>query len=91
MQRDFAVADASERLSSALERLHQGDSHALPVLRDGRFAGVITMEGIGELVHIGDALRVHGLADAGWRSRGGGLSRRRGGRSRSRLERMGNP
>jgi Zn-dependent protease len=52
MQRDPAVADASELLAAALPRIQKNGGRTLPVTRDGRLLGVVTTDSIGELVRI---------------------------------------
>jgi Zn-dependent protease/CBS domain-containing protein len=56
MQRDPAVADASELLASALTRIQQNGGRTLPVTREGRLVGVLTTDSISELVRIQGAL-----------------------------------
>ena len=48
MHRDIAVADASEMLESALQRLQESACHALPVLRNQELVGLLTAENLGE-------------------------------------------
>jgi Zn-dependent protease len=56
MERRFLVADPRDMLGQALERLQTCDCHSLPVVRDGRLVGIVTMENIGELLMIEEAL-----------------------------------
>jgi Zn-dependent protease/CBS domain-containing protein len=56
MQREFQVADSSEMLEGAMERLQACACHTLPVVHDGRLVGLVTMDNIGEFVMIHAAL-----------------------------------
>jgi CBS domain-containing protein len=56
MQRQFQVADAGDMLEGAMERLQACACHTLPVVRDGRLVGLVTMDNIGEFVLIHAAL-----------------------------------
>jgi Zn-dependent protease/CBS domain-containing protein len=56
MQRQFQVADAGDMLEGAMERLQACACHTLPVLRDGRLVGLVTMDNVGEFVLIHAAL-----------------------------------
>jgi len=56
MQRDFQVADSSDMLEGAMERLQACACHTLPVVHDGRLVGLVTMDNIGEFVMIHAAL-----------------------------------
>jgi CBS-domain-containing membrane protein len=56
MDRSFQVVDSREMLESALARLRDCDCHTLPVARDGRLVGLLTMENVGEFLRIQAAL-----------------------------------
>ena len=56
MQREFQVADSSDMLEAAMERLQACACHTLPVVHDGRLVGLVTMDNIGEFVLIHAAL-----------------------------------
>ena len=56
MDRGFQVVDSHEMLESALARLRDCDCHTLPVARDGRLVGLLTMENVGEFLRIQAAL-----------------------------------
>jgi Zn-dependent protease len=56
MQREFLVADSSDMLEGAMERLQACACHTLPVVHDGRLVGLVTMDNIGEFVLIHAAL-----------------------------------
>jgi Zn-dependent protease/CBS domain-containing protein len=56
MQREFQVADSSDMLEGAMERLQACACHTLPVVHDGRLVGLVTMDNIGEFVLIHAAL-----------------------------------
>lgn len=57
MRRTFETADPAEMLEPALVRLRNCDCHALPVVRDGRAVGVLTMDNVGELMMVQAAMR----------------------------------
>lgn len=59
MQRSFATADADEMLHGAFRKLSKCQCHTLPVLRDGRLIGLLTMDNIGEFMRIQTALEQH--------------------------------
>ena len=44
-------------LDDAMARLQGCECSALPVVRQGRVLGIVTMENIGELMMLNDALR----------------------------------
>jgi CBS domain-containing protein len=50
MKRDFAVADASEGLARAMQRVDFTACPVVPVVREGQLAGILTQERIGEAV-----------------------------------------
>jgi CBS domain-containing protein len=56
MRREFQVADSSDMLEGAMERLQTCACHTLPVVHDGRLVGLVTMDNIGEFVMIHAAL-----------------------------------
>ena len=63
MRTDFATAAPTEMLDRALARLQEGGCPVLPVLAaDGRLAGLLTAENVGELVMIRQALTARGGA-----------------------------
>jgi Zn-dependent protease/predicted transcriptional regulator len=51
------VAHPREMLDTAVARLREDDGALLPVAEDGRLVGIVTMENIGELVMVAEALR----------------------------------
>jgi Zn-dependent protease/CBS domain-containing protein len=57
MDRRFEVAHPAEPLAHALERLESLQGRALPVIRDGALVGIVTLEKIGELLMLKDAMR----------------------------------
>jgi Zn-dependent protease/CBS domain-containing protein len=57
MQRDFPSANPSEPPDVALGRLKSCGCHSLPIVRDGRLLGVLTIENVGEYVMVQAALR----------------------------------
>ena len=48
MHRDIAIADASDMLESALQRLQESACHTLPVLRNQELVGLLTADNLGE-------------------------------------------
>jgi CBS domain-containing protein len=48
MHRDITVADASDMLESALQRLQESACHTLPVVRNQKLVGLLTAENLGE-------------------------------------------
>lgn len=57
MQREFQLTTPSEPADVALARLKECGCHSMPVLRDGRLLGVLTMDNVGEYVMVQAALR----------------------------------
>jgi Zn-dependent protease len=57
MEASFQTARAGEPAADALTRLRQGRYRTLPVLQDGRLAGVLTSDNVAEFVVIETALR----------------------------------
>jgi Zn-dependent protease len=51
------VAHPREMLDVAVARLRDDDGTLLPVAEDGRLVGIVTMENVGELVMVAEALR----------------------------------
>jgi Zn-dependent protease len=56
MRRDFQVADSSEMLEPVFLRLQSCDCRTLPVTRQGRLVGLVTMDNVGEFLMIQAAL-----------------------------------
>lgn len=59
MRRDFCVADASETLEGALQRMQAHDCHTIPVTRGGDVVGLLTMDNVGEFLSVQSALKAH--------------------------------
>jgi len=57
MEREFVQATVGEAADDALTRLKACGCHSMPVLRDGRLLGVLTMDNVGEYVMVQSALR----------------------------------
>ncbi len=57
MTRRFETADPGEMLDDALARLQGCECSSMPVVRYGRVLGIVTMENIGELMMVQDAIR----------------------------------
>jgi len=56
MQTSFETADASDMVEPVLARLQTSTCRALPVVREGTLAGMLTLEGIGEFLTIEAAM-----------------------------------
>ena len=52
MKRECPTADASEMLETVLARLQGHDCHTVPVLENGTFVGLVTMDNVGEFLMI---------------------------------------
>jgi CBS domain-containing protein len=52
MQREFQIADSSDMLEAAMERLQACACRTLPVVHEGRLVGLVTMDNVGEFVLI---------------------------------------
>ncbi|OGU00959.1 MAG: protease, partial [Gemmatimonadetes bacterium RBG_16_66_8] len=52
MRRDCAVADDAEPLEGAYQRMRTANCPMLPVVRQGRLVGVLTLENVGELMMV---------------------------------------
>lgn len=48
MRRDFLIADYTEMLEVAFRRLQECACHTMPVTHEGRLAGLLTMDNLGE-------------------------------------------
>ena len=57
MKRECPTADASEMLETVLARLQSQDCHTVPVLENGAFVGLVTMDNVGEFLMIQAAER----------------------------------
>ena len=57
MRREFPVAEPTEMLETAFQRLQTYDCHTMPVVHDGRLAGLVTMDNLGEYLLIATAVR----------------------------------
>ncbi len=49
--------EAGEMLETALERMQDGDCPVLPVTQHGRLVGILTLENVGELMMLSNAIR----------------------------------
>lgn len=52
MQRDFVRVDDAEMLEGAFAKLSECQCHTLPVMRDGKLVGLVTMDNLGEYMRI---------------------------------------
>lgn len=57
MQREFVQATPMEAADVALGRLRDCGCHSMPVVREGKLLGVLTMDNVGEYVMVQAALR----------------------------------
>lgn len=57
MDEVFETADPAEMLDTAFVRLQSCECHTMPVVRDGRLMGLLTMENLGEFMMVQTALR----------------------------------
>ena len=64
MRRDFFAAEDTEMLETAIQRLQECKCHTMPVLHQGRIAGLLTMENLGEYLLIQAAMK-----NGGWTKR----------------------
>lgn len=56
MQTSFRSVDAFDMLESAMQQLQECACHTMPVVREGRIVGLLTMDNVGEFVTIQGAL-----------------------------------
>jgi predicted transcriptional regulator len=52
MRRDFLVADASDMIDVAFQRLQGHECHTIPVIRSGTLIGLLTMDNVGEFLRV---------------------------------------
>ena len=57
MQQDFISVDAFDMLETALRKLKECNCHTLPVIRNSRLVGLLTMDNLGEYMRIKEALK----------------------------------
>lgn len=60
MRRDFLTTDYTEMLEVAFQRLQECNCHTMPVIHDGRLAGLLTMDNLGEYFLIQAAVKKNG-------------------------------
>jgi Zn-dependent protease/CBS domain-containing protein len=65
MRRDFHVADASDMIDVAFQRLQDCQCHTIPVLRRGSLIGLLTMDNVGEFLSVQSAVRKREQVEAG--------------------------
>jgi Zn-dependent protease len=63
MRRNFLVADASDMIDVAFERLQGHDCHTIPVIRRGNLIGLLTMDNVGEFLRVQTAIGSRHVAD----------------------------
>jgi len=52
MRKDFPVLDASDKLEDAFRKIQECECTTVPVLKDGKLAGLVTSENLGEYLMI---------------------------------------
>ena len=57
MQKNFVTVDSLEMLESAFAKLKNCNCHTLPVTLNGKLAGLLTMDNLGEFLRIQAALK----------------------------------
>src|SRR5262249_14742585 len=57
MRTDFVTASPGEMLDNALSRLKESACPVMPIVREGQLIGILTVENVGELVMIREAVR----------------------------------
>jgi Zn-dependent protease/predicted transcriptional regulator len=55
--RDGDFPDANDPLEDAVQRMRERGRHAMPVVSGGQLAGLLTLENVGELLVVRDAMR----------------------------------
>jgi Zn-dependent protease/predicted transcriptional regulator len=63
MRRDFLVADASDMIDVAFQRLQAHDCHTISVIRRGSLIGLLTMDNVGEFLGVQMAIGGRHAAD----------------------------
>lgn len=63
MRRDFQVADASDMIEVAFQRLQDHECHTIPVIRSGVLIGLLTMDNVGEFLRVQMAIGSRHAAD----------------------------
>ena len=56
MRRKFLIADASEMIDGAFQRLQEHECHTIPVVRGGTLIGLMTMDNVGEFLRVQAAI-----------------------------------
>ena len=57
MTREFATAEPNEMLELVLSRLAGSSTRSMPVMQDGKLAGLVTLENLGEYLMVQNALQ----------------------------------
>ena len=57
MRRDCRMVDEAEMLDNTFQRMREGECRTVPVLREGKLVGLVTLENVGEWMMIQSALR----------------------------------
>jgi Zn-dependent protease/CBS domain-containing protein len=60
MRQDFLTTDYTEMLEVAFRRLQECNCHTMPVIHEGRLAGLLTMDNLGEYFLIQAAIKKNG-------------------------------
>ena len=56
LRRDHITVDALDMLESVFVKLNDCACHTLPVVRDGRLVGLVTMDNLGEYMRLQAAM-----------------------------------
>ena len=65
IQRNGAVCDADDPLDDVLARVRESGRAAIPVMEHGALVGLLTLDNVGELLLVRNAIRqFHGDAEA---------------------------
>jgi len=57
MRRDCRTVDEADMLDTTFQRMREGECPTVPVLREGKLVGLVTLENVGEWMMIQSALR----------------------------------
>ncbi|HSR52563.1 MAG TPA: site-2 protease family protein [Acidobacteriota bacterium] len=58
MQTDFEVAHPNEMMETVFNRLRECSCRSLPILKDGRLVGMVTMDNLGEFMSVQGAAKI---------------------------------
>lgn len=61
MHRQYPVAGPQEHLEGVVPLLQNADCRSMPVVRDGKLLGMVTLENVGEFIQMRSALHGTGV------------------------------